>query len=479
MSKSPRSELCLKTCQRLFPLLLLALGTFANLFAAEAATRKPNIIFILADDLGINGLSCYGSDVYKTPNLDALAKGGIRFTHCYATPLCGPTRCLLMTGRYAFRTGMTGNDSGPLIKPANEVMMPRTLKTAGYVTAQVGKWSQLPLQPADFGFDEYLRFKGSGTYWNTQARGKSYTLNGKEVPLPDGVYLPEVMHNFVVDFMTRHQAQPFYIYYSMSHIHSDILRTPDSAPDSKDLFTDNIVYMDKLVGKLIAELERLKLRENTLIIFVGDNGLVAGETVRSTVNGKVICGFKGNMQEGGSLEPFIANWPGVTPVGKVLPDLVDFSDFYPTLAAVAGATLPQGVTLDGRSILPQLRGQPGQPRDSIFVELGRNWFVREKDWKLNQDGELFDMTGAPFKETLVAKTATDASAVAARQRLQAQLDRLNPAGGIVDPGDGSGRHAKNVKKESAAKEKAAPDPETKAKRKAAKKAAQDAATPKE
>jgi arylsulfatase A len=422
-----------------------------SLAAAPAAPPKPNIIFILADDLGIGNVSCYGADNFKTPNIDALAKGGIRFTHCYATPLCGPSRALLMTGRYAFRTGMTGNDSGPLLKPTNEIMMPRVLQPAGYVTAQVGKWSQLPLQPADFGFDEYLRFKGSGTYWNTQARGKSYTVNGKEKPLADGEYLPDLMHNFIVDFMTRHQDRPFYVYYSMSHIHSDILHTPDSAPNSKDFFTDNVVYMDKLVGKLVAELERLKLRDKTLIIFTGDNGTVPGETPRSTVKGQLLCGYKGNMQECGSLEPFIANWPGVTPAGKVLPDLVDFSDFYPTLAEVAGAKLPPGVKIDGRSILPQLRGQPGTPRDSIFVELGRQWFVREAGWKLNHLGELFDMSGAPFKEILVATNTTDAVAIAARQRLQAKLEALNPAGGIVDPGDGSGRHAKNVRNEKKAK----------------------------
>jgi arylsulfatase A len=461
--------------KRLSTILVAAamLGSVALTLAA-GTPQKPNIIFILADDLGINGVSCYGADTYQTPNIDRLAQGGLRFTHCYSTPLCGPSRCLLMTGRYAFRTGMTGNDSGPLIKPDKEIMMPRVLKAAGYVTAQAGKWSQLPLQPADFGFDEYLRFKGSGTYWNTQERGKEYTLNGKQVTLRDKEYLPEVMHHFVVDFMTRHKDRPFYLYYSMSHIHSDILRTPDSAPESKDLFKDNIVYMDKLVGKLVAELEQLKLRENTLILFAGDNGLVSGETPRSTVNGKVLCGFKGNMQEGGSLEPFIANWPGVTPAGKVLTDLVDFSDFYPTIAEAAGAKLPAGVTLDGRSIVPQLRGQPGKTRETIFVELGRHWFVREMNWKLNEAGELFDMTGAPFTETLVATNTANAAAIAARKRLQAELDRLNPAGGILDPGDGSGRHAKNVRKEKNAQNKAPVDPEVKAKRKAARKAAQDA-----
>jgi arylsulfatase A-like enzyme len=171
-----------------------------------------------------------------------------------------------MTGRYAYHTGMTSNQTG--------LMMPRMLKPAGYVTAQCGKWAQLPLQPGDWGFDEYLRFQGSGKYWNTQKNAKTYTLNGKEVPLRDGEYLPDRMHSFVVDFITRHKDQPFYVYYAMSHVHGQILPTPDTAPGTKDqfkIYQDNVTYMDKLVGKLIAELDRLKLRENTLILFAGDS----------------------------------------------------------------------------------------------------------------------------------------------------------------------------------------------------------------
>ncbi len=436
---------------------LVAFFAAVNLARATQSDR-PNIIFILADDLGIGNVSCYGADNYKTPNIDKLAKGGIRFEHCYAAPLCGPSRAMLMTGRYAYRTGMTGNDSGPLLKPANEIMMPQALKTAGYATAMCGKWSQLPLQPSDWGFDEYLRFQGSGKYWNTQTNkltsamiNKTYTVNGQETPLLDGEYLPDKMHNFVVDFITRHKKEPFYVYYAMSQIHTDILRTPDSAPDSKDLFKDNVIYMDKLVGKLVAELDRLKLRKKTLIIFAGDNGTVPGETPRSTVHGKLLSGNKGTMLECGSLVPMIANWPGTTPAGKVSHDLMDFSDYFPTLAELAGAKLPKGVTIDGHSILPQLRGRAGRPRDWIFIELGRQWYVRDASWKLNHLGELYDMSGAPFKETLVATNTTEAAAVAARPRLQAKLDELNPAGGIVDPGDGSGRHAKNVKKEKKAK----------------------------
>jgi len=428
-----------------------------TLQAADVPARKPNIVFILADDLGIGNVSCYGADNFKTPNIDSLAKSGIRFTHCYASPLCGPSRALLMTGRYAYHTGMTGNDSGPLLKPANETMLPRVLKPAGYVTAMCGKWSQLPLQPSDWGFDEYLRFNGSGKYWNTQANNKAYTVNGKQTPLLDGEYLPDKMHNFVVDFIKRHKDEQFYVYYAMSHVHAEILRTPDSAPDSKDLYYDNVAYMDKLVGKLVTELDRLKLRENTLIVFAGDNGTAPPQARRSTVHGKALSGHKGTMLECGALVPCCASWPGKTPADKVSQNLIDLSDFFPTLAELAGSKLPAGLTIDGKCFAPQLRGQSGGwPREWIFVELGRHWYERDLGWKLNEAAELFDMSGAPFEERLVATAAPDAVSMAARKRLQAVLDQLNPAGGKVDPGDGSGKHANRAKKK-AGKNKAGND----------------------
>ena len=426
---------------------------------AHGASSKPNIVLILADDLGIGNVSCYGADNFKTPNLDALAKSGLRFEHCYAAPLCGPSRALLMTGRYAFRTGMTGNDSGPLLKPANETMMPTILKSAGYVTGTCGKWSQLPLQPGDWGFDEYLRFKGSGKYWNTQAGNKFYTRNGKEVPLHDNEYLPDTMHKFVVDFINRHKDQPFYLYYPMSHVHGEILRTPDTAPGEKNpfqLYKDNVTYMDKLVGKLLAELDRLKLRDNTLILFAGDNGTATPWYQRSTIHGKDLSGHKATMLECGALVPCIASWPGKVPAGKVTDGLINSCDFFPTIAEITGAALPPKLIIDGRNFAPQLLGQSQTwPRDWIFVELGRRWFDRDKDWKLNESSNLFDMRGAPFKEMLIPADTKDQLAIAERNHLQTILDQLNPAGGIVDPGDGSGRHAKKAKREAKQAKKAA------------------------
>lgn len=401
--------------------------------AATSATktaRKPNIIFILSDDVGIGNIGCYGSDNFKTPKIDALAKSGTLFTHCFSTPLCGPSRSQILTGRYPFRTGMVSNGSTAALSPANESMIPTTLKKAGYVTAAVGKWSQLPLKPSDWGFDEYLWFAGSGKYWNTQ--GKNYIVDGKTVPLGDNEYIPDVLHKYVVDFVTRHKDQPFYIHYAMSSIHGPIMRTPDSTSNSQNLYADNNAYMDKLVGKLVAELERLKLRDNTLLVFVGDNGTARPGDMQATIKGRHLSGEKGTMLEGGSRVPMIVSWPGTTPAGKINNDLVDFSDFFPTFAAVADAKLPEGVTIDGHSFLPQAEGKSGTPREWVYVELGGRWYARSTGWKLTKSGELFDMSEAPFVEKPVPADSQNPEAVAARKKLQAVLDQLNPAAGKQD-----------------------------------------------
>jgi len=447
------------------PLALLGALMIGSLAWAEEAavpkateSSKPNIIFILSDDLGVDILSCFGSDQYKTPHLDALATGGMKFTHAYAAPLCGPSRALIMTGRYAFRTGAVNQDMVAQITPEKEVMMPKILKGAGYVTASFGKWGQLGLTPGAFGFDEYLNFKGSGIFWNTQPKGKEYDLNGKQVELKDKEYMPDLVHKLAVDFITRSQDKPFYLYYSMSHIHGDILPTPDSkeGASAKELYADNIVYHDKLVGQLIAELEKLKLREKTLIVYVGDNGTAKGGAELSTVGGKKIDGSKGSMLEGGSLVPMIVNWPGTTPAGTVCADMIDFSDYVPTFAALAGAKLPENVIIDGQSFLPQIKGQKGTPRDWAYVQLARMWYLRDMNWKLNEKGDLYDMSGAPFEEKLVPADSTDPVALAERAKLQAALNKLNPAGGIMDDGDGTGRHGGKKEKKKSKKETAEP-----------------------
>ena len=432
-------------------LLFLLFFVFMGHVLPGQKTKKPNIIFILADDLGIGNISCYGSDQFKTPNIDKLASTGMRFTHGYTAPLCGPSRALILTGRQPFRTGTTNQDRVGKLEPSKEICLPSVLKTAGYTSLMVGKWSQFPLQPADFGFDQYMRFQASGKYWNTQPANKSYTKNGEIVPLLDGEYLPDLMHNQVVDFISKNKNKPFFAYYSMSHIHGEILPTPDSKPDSKDLYTDNINYMDKLVGKLVKALDSLKMRQNTIIVFVGDNGTAAEGASRATVQGKKLSGKKGDMLECGSLVPWIVNWKGGGQSGKVINDLVDATDWMPTFAALTGAKLPENVILDGKSFAPQLKGEKGTPREWIFMELGNQWYVREEKWKLNRANELFDMRNAPFEEILIPADSKDEMAVSARQRLSGVLKSINPEGGIMDDADGSGRHKSNVDKKNAQK----------------------------
>ena len=421
--------------------------------AAAPAAPKPNIIFILADDYGIGEVGCYGSDHYQTPHLDSLARSGTRYTHAYTISLCGPSRAQLLTGRYGFRTGGSNQDAVGEISPRKEKLIPTVLKPAGYVSTMIGKWSQFSRQPSDFGFDDYLRYAGSGAYWNTQEKVKTYVVNGETRPLRDKEYMPDLMHRHLVEFMTKHRDRPFYAHYSLSHVHSDILPTPDSAPDSKDLYGDNVRYMDKLVGKLIAELERLKLRERTLVVFFGDNGTSNGRAARATIGGRPLAGAKGSLLDGGGRVPMIVSWPGAAPAGRVSADLVDSSDFLPTFAELAGVALPADTVIDGRSLAAQIRGEKNGSRSWVFHQLARNWYVREADWKLNQAGELFDMSDAPFVEKLVAPGSETPAALAARRRLAAALAQLNPAGGIPDTGDESGRHAKNVEAKKKRREK--------------------------
>ena len=417
-------------------LSLAALAVAGPLHAAS----QPNIVFILSDDVGLDNISCYGSDKHQTPAIDKLAASGIRFETCYAAPLCGPSRCLLNSGRYAFRTGGITNQSwrpaGPGAKSVDENPVAKLLKQAGYATGMAGKWRQVGETPRDWGFDEYLTDpSASGWYWQNKL-----LKNGEEITTPPGAYAPDLVHQFAIDFLRHHKDQPFYFYYSMHHVHAPILRTPDSAPSSADsqaaaaLYQDNIRYMDKQVGAVVAELEKLGLREKTLLLFSGDNGTAMNYP--SPVHGRMINGKKGSMLEGGSRVPFIASWPGTTPAGKVCKDLVSFADPHATFVELAGAKLPAGMKFDGHSFAPQLHGQPGQPREWAYVQLGAKWFVRNAGFKLNEQGELFDMSDAPFVEKPVAPEADTEASKAARQKLTAVLAELNPAAGKTDPGGG-------------------------------------------
>jgi len=376
---------------------------------------------------------------------------------------------LCMFGRYAFRNGVLDNGCGAAATPQKEVSIAQTLKQAGYATALAGKWSQLAyLDTAEegraWGFDEFLRWdKSQGErYWKP-----GVNRNGQAVPVTEANYGPDMFHDFVVDFIRRHRAGPFFVYYPTTLIHGPILRTPDSPADAPhkqkgkgnaeqsgpgSLYDDNIRYLDKLVGKLVNALDEMQLREKTLIVITGDNGSVPV----GTINGRRVDGRKSTLLEGGSRVPLIANWKGVTPPGKVVSDLVGFSDFYATFAELAAAPLPAGLKLDSQSFAPQLRGQPGTPREWVYVQLGAKWYARSDRWKLNQDGELFDMQDAPFAQKLVSTEGSSDEAQAARQKLQAVLADLNPAGGETkDRPKKKGAEGKKAKKEKKRDRKAA------------------------
>ncbi len=257
--------------------LVVALASAGTLAGAPKPNR-PNILFILADDYGIDGVGCYGSDRFKdkTPNLDALAKTGTRFERCYATPICGPSRCMLVTGRYGFRSGGLSNTTASRLKPTEEPSIAQILKQSGYVTGMAGKWRQMGGLAGEWGFDDYRMSDVAAS----PSEVTSYTENGTKAQKESGAYYPDVQQAFALDFLRRHRDQPFFLYYASHLVHDPIVATPDTKPGEsrKDvLYDDNVAYLDKQVGELVAELDKLGLREKTLILFSADNGTDAGD----------------------------------------------------------------------------------------------------------------------------------------------------------------------------------------------------------
>ena len=439
----------------------------------------PNIIFILADDLGFAEVGANRADNYTTPNIDLLAEQGIRFTRFYTAPLCGPSRALILTGRYAFSTGAVSQDAcGSLIRTGAqaEVMVPMVLKQAGYTSGMVGKWGQILASgtAAEWGFDDTMSFRASGIYWTRPAAARRiemyglagdkdgeqgvrgspgpYTINEQKLLMTDDQYMPDIMHASAVDFVNAHKDSPFFLYYSLSQVHSQILPTPDSLPPDitasataryNQIYADNVSYMDKLVGKLLDELTRLGLRENTVVFFMGDNGTAKANADRATIGGRRLIGQKGGMEEGGGLVPLIVCWPGVTPPGQVNANPADASDLLPTFAELAGAPVPQDRVIDGKSLVSQIQGGTDSPRTWAFTQLGGHWHLRDASWKLNEVGQLYDMRNAPFEEIPVPADSKETTALAARHRLSGALADLNPGAGFRGAGDG--RSAKKQK----------------------------------
>jgi len=424
---------------------LKGLGLGAASLAMPACTpnsntsEKPNIVFIMADDVGTEVLGCYGGTTYKTPNLDKLAETGTRFTHCYSSPVCAPSRVKLMTGRYGFRNYKRWGHI-----PPDEITFGHVLQSAGYATALAGKW-QMVLQKNDPNHVTKMGFQQNCVFgWHEGPRyyGPMIYENGKVRTEPENVYGPDVYCSFLTDFIKANKGKPFLAYYSMTVAHAisnDLEVPPPVGPLGRyKTYAELVDDMDKLVGRVVSALEKLNLRRNTLVLFVGDNGTPDAHIVRvengkyieepiiSKMGDKTVVGGKGKLTDAGTHVPLIANWPGTTPAGKVCNDLVDFSDFMPTFAELGSAQLPADRKIDGVSFARQLKGQRGNPRKWAYCQWNGKAWARTQRYKLYRDGRLFDMQNDSLEKSPVIPDADTQQTLAVRKKLCPVFDTLNP-----------------------------------------------------
>lgn len=378
--------------------------------ASEASlneVRQPNVVLIMADDLGYETIGANGGTSYQTPRLDQLAATGVRFEHCYVQPLCTPTRVQLMTGQSNARNYIRFG----IIDP-NVTTFGHLFERSGYKTGIIGKWQlghEVDL-PRRLGFQEFF-------LWQHTRRPPRYAnpgleLMGVEKDYHNGEYGPDLLNDFACDFITRHKDEPFFLYYPLTLVHAPYQPTPDS-PDWDPKaegervnqhprhFAEMVTYMDKLIGKLVDHLDALGIRNRTLVVFLGDNGTGGG--IRSKMGDREIIGGKGKTTRAGMHVPLIVNWPGKIPSGAVCSDLVDSTDILPTICEAAGIKIPDNLVLDGKSFWPQLCGHPGAPRKWIYcwysprqnANLRVAEFAFTKRYKLYSDGRFFDMESDP------------------------------------------------------------------------------------
>ena len=445
----------------IFRPLLLVLLLISSLQATIAGSpvlslSKPNIVLIMADDLGIETMGSYGGTLYKTPNLDRLAANGARFEHCYAQPICTPSRVQLMTGQYNVR-----NYTKFGLLPRGETTFAHKLKAEGYATCIAGKW-QLGRQkdaPQHFGFDEALlwqhtrdgRMKIDGNRIDKRYENPILEKNGESLVYNDGEFAPDLMVDFILDFIERKTEQPFLVYYPMILTHCPFVPTPHSEdwnPTSvgspthkgdKTYFGDMVEYVDQLVGKIEAELERHGLLENTYLIFTGDNG--TDRNIVSMLNGKPFPGRKGSLTNGGTHAPLIASRPGTIP-SKVHNDLIDFSDFLPTFCEIAKSST-DGLTLDGVSFLPQLHGEVGKPRRFVYCWYNRDMTpgktqatARNQRYKLYESGEFYDVPNDLQEKQPLATDSLTPKQVAIKGELQGVLNHYEQFDRVAQVVDG-------------------------------------------
>jgi len=450
------------------PLLILILVLSAGVFESSAQANKegevktkrpPNVILIMADDVSWECFGCYGAEDYKTPNIDALAEKGIKFNHCYSTPLCTPSRVKIMTGKYNFRNYTYFAYLNPKEKTFGNMM-----QEAGYKTAIAGKWQLNGLshgaegcrdntRPFKAGFDEYCLWQlttekkdknGGGRFWSP-----ALEHNGKFLTKEDNheKYGPDIMSDFVCDFIERNKDQPFFVYYPTVLVHAPFVPTPETIGDAprtpeannnpknkkeqKNNFVAMVNYLDKIVGKIVKQVEEVGQLDNTIILFTADNG--THRSITSRWNGQDIIGGKGNTTDMGTHVPFVAYWKGHTK-SVVLDDLIDFTDFYSTIAEAAGVKLDDDDPIDGRSFFPQLIGEKANPREWQLCNYQPYWgkavgrqYVRNQQYKLYREGALFNVPNDLKEINNLAEGQSGKRAEKNRRKLAKVLETAPPA----------------------------------------------------
>lgn len=384
-----------------------------------AADPPPNVIFILADDLGYGDLGCFGQKLIQTPNIDRIASEGMRFTQAYAgATVCAPSRCSLMTGKHNGHAAIRGNRE---VQPEGQVPMPATtftvahlMKKAGYATGLIGKWGLghpgSTSTPGPMGFDYFFGY-------NCQRKAHEYYpeylwRNNEQVQLDGKQYSHDLMAAEALQFVRNHQSKPFFLYLAFTIPHAQ-LQVPDLAPYADRDWPPNlktlaamVTRMDRDIGKVMALLKELELDERTLVIFASDNG--AAYRDKLFLHSGPLRGYKRDMYEGGLRTPGIARWPGKIRAGAVSEQVWAFCDFLPTMAELAGQPAPDS---DGISILPTLltgKVVEHPPLYFEFHERGFNQAARIGNWKAvrmapDQPLELYDLKADLAEANNVAK----------------------------------------------------------------------------
>jgi arylsulfatase A-like enzyme len=375
--------------------LKVGLAAPAFLSRSSAAARKPNIVLIVADDLGYMELGVQGAKDIPTPNIDSIARNGVRFTDGYVScPVCSPTRAGLMTGRYQQRFGHEFNP-GPALQatdnfglPLSETTIANRLKAQGYVTGMFGKWHlgyRPDYHPQKRGFDEFFGFLGGAHSYIDPLGDKANPIMRGKQPVDEKEYLTDAFAREAVAFIDRHQREPFFVYLPFNAVHAPLqgmekylARFANIQDQRRRTFAAMHAAMDEGVGRVLQMLRETKNEENTLVFFISDNG---GPTLSTTSRNDPLRGYKGQVLEGGIRVPYMAQWKGRIPAGKVYSQPVISLDILPTAVAAAGGKAD--AKLDGVNLLPYLTGEAkGRPHEWLYWRFGEQWAVRAGDWKL-------------------------------------------------------------------------------------------------